>query len=168
MPEHPFDRLSLEDGSALLFTPCPGTKGVALRDSLLQLAQAGAGAVISLTPLDEMERLGVSELPALCQELGLRWFHFPVEDDAAPGDAFRDAWARDRDEVLALLDGQTTSAIHCRGGSGRTGLMAALLLLERGLPYEHAMTAVKALRPSALQLDVHVGYLMDAKRSGTQ
>jgi protein-tyrosine phosphatase len=168
MPEHPFDRLPLEDGSALLFTPCPGTKGVVLRDSLLQLAEAGAGAVISLTPLDEMERLGVSELPELCQELGLRWFHFPVEDDAAPGDAFRDAWARDRDEVLALLDGQATSAIHCRGGSGRTGLMAALLLLERGLPFEQAMAAVKTLRPSALQLDVHVTYLKDAKSDAAQ
>jgi protein-tyrosine phosphatase len=159
MPTHPFDTLALDDGSAVILTPCPGTRDVSLRESLAELAQAGAKLVITLMPADEMERNGVADLPALCNELGLRWFHFPIEDDAAPGEAFREAWARDKEEVLAILDRQEVPAVHCRGGSGRTGLMTAIMLLERGMPFEQVVAEVRRMRPNALQIDAHLDYL---------
>ncbi|MCU0835823.1 MAG: tyrosine-protein phosphatase [Chromatiaceae bacterium] len=159
MAEHPYDTFALDDGGAVILTPCPGTKGVGLRDSLADLARAGAQVVITLMPFDEMERHQVTELPELCREMGLHWFHFPIEDDAAPGESFRQAWERDKAEVLAILDQQGVSAVHCRGGSGRTGLMTALMLLERGMPYEKVVAEVRTLRPAALQLDVHLDYL---------
>jgi protein-tyrosine phosphatase len=159
MPTHPFDMLALDDGSAVIFTPCPGTRYVSLRESLAQLAQAGAKLVITLMPRDEMERNGVADLPALCNELGLRWFHFPIEDDTAPGEAFREAWARGKAEVLATLDRREVPAVHCRGGSGRTGLMTAIMLLERGMPYAQVVAEVRRMRPSALQIEAHLDYL---------
>lgn len=159
MSTHPFDTLALDDGGAVILTPCPGTKDAGLRESLEQLAQAGAQLVITLMPLDEMQRNGAADLPDLCAELGLRWFHFPVEDDAAPGQAFREAWARDRAEVLALLERQMVPAVHCRGGSGRTGLMTAILLIERGMACEQALAEVRRLRPNALKLDAHLDFL---------
>lgn len=164
MTTHPFDTLVLDDGTAVILTPCPGTRGTGLRDSLKQLAQAGAKAVITLMPTEEMARNGVAEMPAMRREPGLHWFHLPIEDDAAPGRPFREAWARDKAQVLALLDRHDAPAVHCRGGSGRTGLMTAILLLERGMAYDEAVAAVRRMRPKALQIGAHLDCLENWKQ----
>ncbi|CRZ67802.1 protein tyrosine phosphatase [Vibrio cholerae] len=45
------------------------------------------------------------------------------------------------------------------GGSGRTGLLAAHLLLEKGWPLESIITQVQALRPGAFTKEVQVQYV---------
>jgi len=165
---HPFDKLSLNDGGTLIFTPCPGTRDADLRASLAQLAEAGSRAVITLMPDDEMVRNDVSALPDACGELGLQWFHFPIEDDALPGEAFKKAWEKDQQGVSDILNKQGTIAIHCKGGSGRTGLMAAIILLERGMPSEEVVKQVKSLRPNALKLAVHTDYLAHTYNARTE
>jgi protein-tyrosine phosphatase len=157
---HPFDRLPLAAGGALLFTPCPGTKDVDLATALDQLRQTGAAAVITLMPEDEMARFGADTLPTACAQRGLTWFHLPVEDDAAPAAPFETRWSAQRQAVHRLLDGNATVAIHCRGGSGRTGLMAAILLLERGHDLDQAVAMVQGLRPNALKQPAQRAYLV--------
>ena len=159
MDSHPYDVLSLEQGGGLIFTPCPGTKGVDVRASVAQLEQAGAQAVISLTPDDEMKRLGVEVLPQACAEQGLSWLHLPVEDDAAPAAEFEQRWQEDRESVHRILDQGGAVAIHCKGGSGRTGLMAAIILMERGHGHETVVSMVQGLRPKSLRLRPHREYL---------
>ena len=156
---HPYDVLSLEQGAGLIFTPCPGTKGVDVRASVAQLKRAGAQAVISLTPDDEMKRLAVEALPQACAEQGLSWQHLPVEDDAAPAAEFEQRWQEERGSVHRILDKGGTVAIHCKGGSGRTGLMAAIILLERGHSQEEVVSMVQGLRPKSLRLRPHRDYL---------
>jgi protein-tyrosine phosphatase len=159
MNTHPFDTLPLAEGVKLIFTPCPGTKGVGLTESLAQLRAAGADAVISMTPSDELSNLEVAALPEAVAAAGMHWFHCPVEDDAAPGPAFEQAWAANRDAVMTLVSRQGAIAIHCRGGSGRTGFMAALILREMGMEGARADILVKRLRPKALALPAHTDYL---------
>lgn len=89
--------------------------------------------VLSMTPSDELATLGVADLPTAVADAGLRWLHLPIEDDAAPGPAFEQAWATARHQVMALLSSHSGIVIHCRGGSGRTGFMAALILREMGI-----------------------------------
>lgn len=159
MQTHPYDILSLAEGGKLIFTPCPGTKGVALEESISQLKQAGASAVISLTPQTEMARLEVEALPEACNNQGVIWFHLPVEDDSAPAAEFGQGWARDRQKIQEILDQDGALAIHCKGGSGRTGLMAAIILLERGVALEQVIPMVQGLRPKSLRLQPHVEFL---------
>ncbi|WP_375055398.1 tyrosine-protein phosphatase [Zobellella sp. DQSA1] len=160
MSQHPFDYLSLGEGQGrLILTPCPGTKEATLDASLTQLGEAGAAAVLTLMPEAEMEKHRVTAMPELCRALGLAWFHLPVEDDAAPEGAFEQAWSEARDEVLALLAQGRDIAIHCKGGSGRTGLMAAIILLALEVPLSEAVQRVQALRPKALCLPAHRSYI---------
>ena len=171
MQTHPYDILPLAAGGGLIFTPCPGTKGVGLEESLAQLKRAGAQAVISLTPSAEMARLEVEALPLACRDQDLDWFHLPIEDDSAPAAGFARAWAAGRGPVHAILDRRGLVAIHCKGGSGRTGLMAAIILLERGVGRERATALVQGLRPKALRLQVHQDCLQnwpDRNRAGDQ
>ena len=159
MNSHPFDILPLKNGSHLIFTPCPGTKGADLQTSVQQLMQAGANAVITTTPTEEMVGLGVETLPQVCEQQGLEWFHMPIEDDSAPASDFQDAWDQHKAKIQQLLDQGGSIVIHCKGGSGRTGLMAAILLLERGIELEKAVAMVKTLRPNSLKVPSHMKYL---------
>lgn len=159
---HPFDELVINPGTtataALIFTPCPGSKGVDLKTSLQQLKTAGAKALLSLTPDEEMMELAVTDLPSLCRELDLAWFHCPIADDQAPGLAFAEGWQQAKALVHHILRQGGKVAIHCKGGSGRTGLVAAKILLELGLDKIEVKQRVQALRPYALTLQPHLDY----------
>jgi protein-tyrosine phosphatase len=159
MNSHPFDVLDLEPTGRLIFTPCPGTRGVPLRESVAQLKQAGADAVITLMTLEEMARNDVETLPTICQELGLPWFHLPVEDDQAPTNLFDNRWLVEKSTIMNLVHSGNTVAIHCKGGSGRTGLMSAIILRENGVDLEAAINQVQRLRPHSLKLQPHLAYL---------
>lgn len=150
MTAHPMDMLKLENGASLIFTACPGTQGVSVKDSLAQLKDAGAKAVVSLTPDSELQKLKATELGKYCEQLKLAWFQVPIYDDAGPESAFFDAWQQHKSTLIGLLRQGNTLAVHCRGGAGRTGLMIALLLCELGYNKEQVKEMVQGVRPSAL------------------
>ncbi|WP_230090673.1 hypothetical protein [Pseudoalteromonas rubra] len=89
MTSHPFDTLRLDNGAALLFTPCPGTKGTTLDDSVRQLRDAGAQAIVTLMYPSELESNEATALPQVCEDLGMPWFQLPIADDAPPMKTFR-------------------------------------------------------------------------------
>ncbi|MEC8228491.1 MAG: dual specificity protein phosphatase family protein [Pseudomonadota bacterium] len=155
--QHPFDYLELNTGT-LMFTPCPGTKGVSLSDSIGQLKAAGAAAIITLMPTHELEQNDVAQIGVICEELGLEWYQLPIEDDCAPEQAFEAAFTDYKASILALLQAGKKVAIHCKGGSGRTGLMAAILMTQLGYGKTEAQAIVQQLRPKALCHPVHQSY----------
>jgi protein-tyrosine phosphatase len=158
--QHPIWPLTVNaEGGKLLMTPCPGVKETGVEESLKQLQQSGAQAVLTLMSNSELDKNGVADLGDRCQAAGLKWYHCPVPDDRAPESEFVDAWANASGEVHSLLNQGAGIAIHCKGGSGRTGLIAAQILLERGWPLDKVRTEVNALRPKALSLPMHVEYI---------
>lgn len=163
--KHPFNFLQLDNGAALLFTPCPGTQQVELKTSLAQLVEAGASAVLTLMPSEEMERNQVTDLPNFCAELKLQWFHLPIEDDHAPEQEFNLAWQANHKKIHALLKNGHKLVIHCKGGTGRTGLVAAQILLERGLMLDEVVDRVRSIRPKALKIPAHLAYIQQLSKS---
>ena len=72
------------------------------------------------------------------------YISFPVEDRMAPTS---DADAIKLIEKLdAELDGGKNIVIHCRQGVGRSGLIAASLLIGRGLSVQKALGRVSGAR----------------------
>jgi protein-tyrosine phosphatase len=155
---HPTWEIAVKS-SALVLTPCPGTKGIDLEASLLQLQKSGVKAVVSAVSQQEMLSKGVESLGAMVKHLGMEWFHLVIEDDAAPNDCFEAAWAMASPELHAIMDRGGKLAMHCMGGSGRTGLLAARFLLELDWPLEMIMTEVRALRPTAFSKEVQLNYI---------
>ncbi|MGG6260692.1 protein phosphatase [Stutzerimonas stutzeri] len=157
---HPYDILDVPGcAGQLIFTPCPGSKGSSLDEALGTLQAAGAEAVITLMPAEELARNDASQLPQLCAERHLEWFHLPVADEQVPLADFDQAWERSADRINELLDAGKRVAIHCKGGSGRTGLIAARILIDREVPRATAIACVQALRPKAIQHPAHVGWI---------
>jgi protein-tyrosine phosphatase len=166
MAGHPFSLVPLANGAHFIFTPCPGTKEVNLIDSLKELKQAGATAIVTMLSTDEMQSLGVAELGHEIEALGMQWFQLPVEDDCEPGAAFKTVFPQAKPILVQLIKSGETIVIHCRGGSGRTGLMAAVLLLEMGENWADIKPLIQSIRPKALTLEPHLSFL--DKRYGIQ
>ncbi|MCS6127129.1 protein phosphatase [Shewanella baltica] len=156
---HPFDILPLESGARLIFTPCPGTKSVPVAEAVTSLKAAGTEVIITLMPLAELQTFGAALLPDICRADGILWLHLPIEDDASPAEEFELAFVKHRAELLTLMQNKATIAIHCRGGSGRTGLMAAILLLLAGGTLAEVITQVQSIRPNALTNVHQRGYI---------
>ncbi|HUE93451.1 tyrosine-protein phosphatase [Pseudomonas sp.] len=157
---HPFDVLSIPNRTGrLIFTPCPGTKDSSIDSALSTLKQAGADAVLTLMPSSELAQNVASELPELCGAQGLSWLHLPVADEQVPQADFDAAWPVAMAQIAELLTADKAIAIHCKGGSGRTGLIAARILIELGIARGEAISLVQALRPKAIQHPAHAGWL---------
>ncbi len=62
----------------------------------------------------------------------MTWYHFPVPDFGVPGLREHENLGAVITEFHQLLDRGERLLIHCRSGLGRSGMMAALLLIERG------------------------------------
>ncbi|UAB70454.1 cyclin-dependent kinase inhibitor 3 family protein [Vibrio sp. SCSIO 43132] len=155
---HPTWNLDLESGG-LVLTPCPGTKGVALEASLQQLKDEGVQAVVTALDNAELASKAVSELGDITEKLGMKWFQIEIEDDCAPSDAFTAKWQKASPELHKILNQGSKVALHCMGGSGRTGLFAAHLLLEKGWELADIIREVQALRPGAFTKPVQVDYI---------
>lgn len=158
---HPYDILQLANGAKLIFTPCPGTRETTLEDAVETLANAGARVLITAMPMDELAMHHVERLPEVCDAHAIKWMHLPVEDDKSPEQAFTQQLIQHKTELLDLINNKATIAIHCKGGSGRTGLIAAVLLLESGQSWQNTKSQIQSLRPKALTMDVHVDFLSE-------
>ncbi|WP_174208785.1 cyclin-dependent kinase inhibitor 3 family protein [Vibrio atlanticus] len=155
---HPTWQLDLKTG-ALVLTPCPGTKGTDLDASLAQLKAQGVEAIVTALDSEELASKNVSKLGEKAQALGMQWFQIEIEDDCAPGADFAAKWQAASPALHQVVDNGGKVAMHCMGGSGRTGLLAAHLLLEKSWDLSKIVQEVQSLRPGAFTKSIQVDYI---------
>jgi len=106
--------------------------------------------LVCLLDAAEREFLGISTLLEDAAALGMATENLPIEDDALPTSL--DEFSALVDRVLAAVAAGETVAIHCRGGGGRTGTLAASCLVKLGYDPEAAIATVQAVRSGALSV----------------
>ena len=79
------------------------------------------------------------------------WRHLPIADFSVPGEAFEAEWRLQGREIRQLLRSGADVLVHCKGGLGRAGMMAARLLVELGMPPDDAIRAVRSARKGAIE-----------------
>ncbi len=136
---------------------CPGTgSGFAVTPERLAadldaLAGWGARLLITLNEHQELEYLGLQDLSRWVRERGIEHLHLPVRDMSVPGRDFERRWRELGPAVRARLAAGERIAVHCWAGLGRSGMLAARLLVELGSAPQAAIEAVRAARPGAIQ-----------------
>jgi ADP-ribosyl-[dinitrogen reductase] hydrolase len=125
----------------------------------------GASAVVTLVEDHELRSLAVAGLGMAVQERGMAWHHLPIRDVSTPSPAFEAAWVDAGGQLRALVRKGGNVLIHCKGGLGRAGMIAARLLVELGLPPEHAIAQIRAVRPGAIETRAQVDHVLSASVS---
>ena len=136
-------------------TPCPGKtdpdgiSGAWARDletDLNAIQRWGATAVVSLITDQEIDHLSVRDLPKGVRDRHMEWWHAPIPDGRPPESEFEDAWAVAGEAIRDRLRLGFDVLLHCRGGLGRAGTIAARLLVELGARPNDAIRHVRAAR----------------------
>lgn len=166
--------LQLEPGAGCLgLTLCPGKKDAGgnwhrdLQDDLQAIRDWGAATIVTLIENHEFRMLGIESLERDVRAMDMEWIHLPILDVSIPDRRFEDAWVKVGPKLHSRLDAGERILIHCRGGLGRTGLVAGRMLIERGCEPRSAIQRVRAVRPQAIETIAQERYVMetDVKRS---
>lgn len=125
------------------------------------IAAWGAKAVVTLVETHELIALRVEGLGTSVAAYGMRWFHLPIRDVSAPGSSFEEAWAAAGSQLRDILIDGGDVFVHCKGGLGRAGTVAARLLVELGVAPKQAVANVRAARPGAIQTTEQEAYVLE-------
>jgi ADP-ribosyl-[dinitrogen reductase] hydrolase len=115
------------------------------------IAAWNAAAVVTLVEGFELDELQIPHLGDEVRGRFIEWHHWPIRDVSVPGPAFDEAWAANSARMRSLLACGANVLIHCKGGLGRAGMIAARLLVEMGIEPAEALARVRAARPGAVE-----------------
>ena len=141
----------LGDDARLGITICPGRadRGRSLDEDIAALVAQGVGHLVCLLPSAELERVGVAHLAAAARAAGITFAQAPIQDQQAAPLA-RVAEVVDR--IDEALRGGACVAVHCMGGLGRSGMVAAGVLTRRGRTHVQGIASIRRARgPRAVE-----------------
>ncbi|QPM91801.1 protein-tyrosine phosphatase family protein [Pseudooceanicola algae] len=163
--------LPVPDGGSCLLAGFPGlattVQGAGYIDAGIRAAVldhlGGAPLWIALPETGELPEGALDQLGAALDRRGAELLHLPIPDFKAPDGDFMIRWAGLRDGLHDRLDQGGRLGITCQYGAGRSGLLACLLLIERGFAPEIALQMTRSAIPEAVESDVQQDWLMDRR-----
>ena len=111
----------------------------------------GATAVVTLITDAEIRYLQVEKLGKEVRDRHLEWWHLPIPDGEPPESDFEIRWKVAGEALRDRLRLGFDVLVHCRGGLGRAGTVAARLLVELGARPDEAIRRVREARPGAIE-----------------
>ena len=106
------------------------------------------GMLVSLVEDDELALIGIADLVERAQTLD-EVLRFPFADGGVPSSL--DATAALVERIVERARDGRNVVIHCRGGLGRSGLVAACCLVALGHGAREAIAATRAARKGAIE-----------------
>ncbi len=104
------------------------------------LREEGIGAVVTLTTR--------AIAPPIYKKYDMDYLHLPIRDFTPPEqqqiDDFIEFCKEQKEAGKAIL-------VHCQAGIGRTGVMLACYLVNKGYSASEAIKNIRRLRPGALE-----------------
>ncbi len=111
------------------------------------------GIVASLTERAEMQQCGAGGLAEMLADAAIEWRHLPIRDYGSPQGSSQETWPRLAARLHEILDEGGAVLLHCRGGLGRSGMIALRILVERGEDASMALARLRLARPGAVETE---------------
>ncbi|HEV8415640.1 MAG TPA: dual specificity protein phosphatase family protein [Bryobacteraceae bacterium] len=115
-----------------------------LEDEIQGWRKAGLDVVVSLLEEDEAAQFELAHEGEVAESKGVGFISFPIPDREVPAST-QEALSLFSTVAAALEEGKNI-AVHCRQGIGRSGLIAAGVLLTSGMSVDKALEVVGAAR----------------------
>ena len=166
-----FNFINLESFSGkIILTSFPGLdpNGVFNKDILIDKLKLfknnHCSSITSFIEDSEFEKICDKELFVKnIYQHKLHWHHLPINDMRAPDKDFKDKW--ESTKVLLkndLIEGKNI-VLHCMGGKGRAGTVAAILLIEFGANHKDAIEIVRTKRKGAIETKEQEDFILSYK-----
>jgi ADP-ribosyl-[dinitrogen reductase] hydrolase len=172
--DHPLqiDSVSVPNSTGRIgMTFCPGKKqrnaltGDWHRDLAMDLEAIQAwGATVIVNLIEDHEMMDL-EVQGTAQQLpaGIDYLRLPIPDFGVPGPEWETQWQVASPQLLDRLRAGESILLHCKGGLGRTGMIAARLLVELGSSPEESIVAVRLARPGTIESREQEAYVRAIK-----
>lgn len=148
-----FALYSLPVGKGLVaLSQCPGLNESYTSD-LQVIREWKPSFVVTLLTAKELEGLTARALSGDIPSIGARWVHFPIGDFGVPDADGEKNWPKISTKIQAALNGGGRVLVHCRGGCGRSGMIALRLMVEMGESVGAALSRLRYVRHCAVETD---------------
>jgi protein-tyrosine phosphatase len=126
-------------------------------EELEQLRVSGFSVIVCLLDIQEQTcRYATGRAVAA----GWEWHNIAIRDFSAPSIEQLKSFVA----LMATLLPQKAVVVHCQGGTGRTGTMAAAYWIGKGLSAAQAIARVRQRRPNAVETPEQEAVLEDFAR----
>lgn len=147
-----------------------GTSGKWERDLRIDLdrlrQEYGTDVLVTLLESQELTTYRIPSLIEEAQDAGMEVLHFPIVDVSTPDKAQSEKYAVLVERILDLLREGKTVVAHCRGGIGRTGVVAASVLAAIGYTGDEAIDLVRSARsPRMVETKAQEEYVRNFARA---
>lgn len=112
--------------------------------SVVNISRLGIKLVVSLLETNEARTLGLDAEREQVKALGMDFVSFPIPDMGIPTSV--EKFASLSKMLLQQVDAGVNTLMHCHAGIGRSGLMAAGILLHCDLSPQQAFSHVSKIR----------------------
>ena len=119
----------------------------------------GCDLLVVLVEPEELPDDGMDLLREAAEARGMQVLHLPIADYQAPGAQFETGWAAARARIEAILAGGGTLALSCHYGAGRSGMIAAGILMDQGMAVADAIGTLRAQFPDSIESDTQLNWL---------
>lgn len=167
------DCVEARPGAYIGLTPCPGSALFPSAREAWQLdlaadfdviAQWGAAAIVTLVQASELTQPALMDLQAQAERRGMEWHHLPIREGGVPSSDFEASWPAVAGRLHALLGQRRNVLVHCMGGLGRSGMVAARVLVELGEEPRAAIERVRRARDGAIETAAQEAYVLACRR----
>ncbi|UUX50442.1 hypothetical protein NUH88_01845 [Nisaea acidiphila] len=149
--------VSWTNGGHLFIGPIPPDE-----NAIREIVESGYDTVVTLATDTELAELGCPGMQDAFLRHGVNWTHFPIADFDIPGEAETKAWRSIETLLVQRLKHGGRIMIHCRAGFGRSGMIAARLLIACGSDPDLAVATVRAARPGAIETPAQLDWAKSA------
>jgi protein-tyrosine phosphatase len=121
----------------------------------------GLTTLVSLLEDFEYPLLEIAELVSRAEAHGIEVIRYPIRDMSVPPADAMAGFASLISGVSGRITSGETVVVHCRAGFGRSGLVAAAVLVAAGQAPEDAISAVRSARPGTIETAEQERYVHD-------
>jgi protein-tyrosine phosphatase len=144
----------------LFLSSCPGM-GKDLLGDVQIIKDLNIKCLISLMEKDELNHFGAKNLFKELDQNKIKWIHFEIKNFGIP--------TLNQDDELnshiktinqRILNGENVY-IHCMAGLGRTGMLAALILIKLGLQIKQSIQIIINTRPGSIETEAQENFVYE-------
>ena len=131
-------------GSGFLAVMAKPVSGEWIEEEFRSISDFGINQIVSLLEPAESYEVGLQNEKELAEKNGMEFISYPIKDRCLPNSI--NTYRKLVNDLYRQIAGGKNTVIHCRAGIGRTGVVAAGVLLRCGFDVTDAFSQISEKR----------------------